>query len=84
MRKKTYEVLESLENCDIVSVFTCKLDDMSSRVRNEIYELRNIYDVEIHAEGSFIGRYSAYFLVGSKKNLKRVKMLLKRHKKKKN
>ena len=81
MRKRTYEVLRALENCDIVSHLFCKLDDMSSRVRNEIYELRNIYDVEIHSEGSFVGRHSAYFLVGSKKNLRRVKMLLKTHKK---
>lgn len=43
MRKRVYWVLEALCHGDIVSGYTCKLDGTSSRVRNEIYELRRQY-----------------------------------------
>jgi len=84
MRKKVYEVLRALDNWDWVSVYTCKLDGISSRVRNEILELRSIHRVQIVTVECFIGRGAAYFLVDSDTNFKRVKMLLKKHKKREN
>ena len=84
MRKKTYKILEALNHGDIVSVYTCRLDGMSSRVRNEISELRRIHRVQIITIEGFVGRCAAYFLVSSSENFERVKMLLKRHKKRKN
>ena len=84
MRKKVYEVLEALDHGDWVSVKMCKLEGMSSRVRNEISELRKIYHVEIITVEHFIGRGSAYFLVESDENFERVKFLLKKHKKEEN
>lgn len=83
MRKKVYEVLEALDNGDWVSVYTCKLDGTSSRVRNEVSELRRKYGVKIITVENFLRRCAAYFLVDSAKNLERVKILLKKHKKKK-
>ena len=83
MRKKVYEVLEALENGDWVSVKICKFAGISSRVRNEIYELRRIHRVRIITVESFIGRGAAYFLETSDANIKRVEMLLKTHEKKK-
>ncbi len=83
MRKKVYEVLRALDNSDWVSVYTCKLDGMSSRVRNEISELRRIHRVQIITVENFTGRGAAYFLVDSDENFERVKILLKKHKKKK-
>lgn len=81
MRKKVYEVLEALENGDWVSVKLCKFEGLSSRVRNEIYELRRIHRVQIITVESFLGKGAAYFLVESDENFERVKMLLKKHKK---
>ena len=84
MRKKVYEILEALDHDDIVSVYTCKLDGMSSRVRNEIHELRRTYNVQIMTKEGFVGRCAAYFLEPSPENIKRVKMLLKMYKKQEN
>ncbi len=84
MRKKVYEVLRALDNWDWVSVYTCKLDGTSSRVRNEISELRRIHHVQIVTVESFIGRGAAYFLVDSDESFERVKMLLKKYKKREN
>ena len=84
MRKRTYGILKALNHDDIVSVYTCKLDGMSSRVRNEISELRRKYGIEIITVEGFVGRCAAYFLVDSDANFEKVKMLLKKHKKKKN
>ena len=81
MRKKVYGALEVLDNGDMVSHYFFQMDEMSSRVRNEIYELRRNYRVEIITVEGFVGRCAAYFLVDSEENLKRVKMLLKMHKK---
>ena len=83
MRKKVYEVLKALENDDWVSVYTCKLDGTSSRVRNEISELRRIHRVRIITVEGFVGRCAAYFLDDTDENFERVKMLLKKHKKEK-
>lgn len=84
MRKKVYEVLKALQHGDIISVYTCKLDGISSQVKNEISELRNVYGVRIVTVGSFVGRHSAYFLDSSNENIKRVEMLLNTYKKKEN
>lgn len=81
MRKRVYQVLKSLHHGDIVSVYTCRLDDMSARVRNEISELRRVYGVQIATVGSFVGRHAAYFLDTSDENIKRVERLLQAHKK---
>lgn len=84
MRKRVYKVLEALEHGDWVSVKICKSEGISSRVRNEISELRRSYHVEIITVNHFIGRGSAYFLVESDENFERVKFLLKKHKKEEN
>ncbi len=84
MRKKVYEVLRALHHEDIVSGYIYKLDGVSSRVRNEISELRNVHGVRIVTVGSFIGRCASYFLEASDENIKRVEMLLKTHEKKEN
>ena len=81
MRKKVYEVLKALYNEDWVSVTICKFEGISSRVRNEIYELRRIHHVGIITVESFSGKEAGYFLVDSNENFKKVKMLLKEHKK---
>jgi len=80
MRKKLYDVLKALRNEDIVSVFTCRLDGISSRVRTEIYEFKHTYNIEIIEVPNFIGRHSAYFLEHNKDNITKVDYLLKQHK----
>lgn len=80
MRKKVYAILEALDNGYWVSVKICKLDGTSSRVRNEISELRRKYGVRIITVENFLGRCAAYFLVYSGDNFERVKMLLKTYK----
>lgn len=77
MRKRVYWVLEALYHGDIVSGFTCKLDGISSRVRNEIHELRHQYKVKIISVPEFIGRHTSYYLDESKENLEHVETLLK-------
>lgn len=84
MRKKVYEVLKALDNSDWVSVKICKFEGISSRVRNEIYELRRIHHVQIITVESFLGKGAAYFLVDSTENFERVKLLLKKYKKEEN
>lgn len=84
MRKRVYLTLKALYHGDIVSVYTCKLDGMSARVRNEISKLRKDYAVEIVTEGNFVGRNAAYFLDRADENIKRVKQLLERYEKKEN
>ncbi len=75
--------MKALEHGDWVSVKICKSEGISSRVRNEISELRRIYHIEIITVECFLGRGAAYFLVDSNVNLGRVNRLLKKHKKKK-
>ncbi|DAB39952.1 MAG TPA: hypothetical protein CFH81_06975 [Sulfurovum sp. UBA12169] len=81
MRKRIYLVLKALHHGDIVLGHFCKLDGTSSRVRNEIYELRHKYKVNVISVPSFIGRHTAYFINTSEGNIQRVKSLLKTFKK---
>ncbi|GEM_PF-5796006 len=80
MRKRVYWVLEALYHEDIVSGYTCKLDGTSSRVRNEIYELRHKYKINVISYPGFVGRHTAYWLDMSKENIEHVKALLKTYK----
>ena len=82
MRKKIYHILKAMRHGDIISVFTCRLDGQSSRVRTEIYELRHTYKIQIITVESFVGRCAAYFLDESKENLEKVDILLKKYEKK--
>ncbi len=84
MRKKVYEVLKALEYGDMVSVYTCKLEGTSSRVRNEISELRRVHGVNIITEKGFFNRHATYLLDSSDENIKRVERLLKTYEKKEN
>jgi len=82
MRKKIYHILKAMRHGDIISVFTCKLEGQSNRVRTEIYELRYRYKIQIITVEGFVGRCAAYFLDESKENLERVDYLLKKYEKK--
>jgi hypothetical protein len=81
MRKRVYWVLRALYHDDMVSGYTCKLDGMSSRVRNEIYDLRKVYKVKITGCKSYVGRHNAYFIDTSVDNMQRAKTLLETFKK---
>lgn len=83
MRKKIYQVLQSMRYGDIVSVLTCRVDGQSSRVRTEIYELRHTYGIRIITVKGVVGRCAAYFLEDSEKNIEKVDFLLKKYEKKK-
>ncbi len=79
MRKRVYLVLKELYNFELVSHEICKQDGISSRVRNEIFELRRTYGVEMVMVIGFAGQRLCYFLKDSEENYKRVKKLLKMH-----
>lgn len=81
MRKKVYDILEALAHRDLVSDPICKIDEQSSRVRTEIYELRHTFNIKIHTIPNFVGRHSAYFLDDTTNNIERVEFLLRKYKK---
>lgn len=81
MRKRVYWVFEALYCGDMVSGYTCKLEGISSRVRNEIYELRHKYKINVISVPGFVGYHSAYFINTSDDNMQRTKTLLKTFKK---
>ncbi len=83
IRKKVYLVLKALYHDDMVFHLGCKLDGISPRVRNEIYELRSIYEIKIETTSpSNYGRSCIfYFLEHSKENCEKAKILLDRYEK---
>ncbi len=83
IRKKVYLVLKALHRGDMVFHMGCKLDEISPRVKNEIYELRSIHGIKIETTSpSNYGRSRIfYFLEHSKENCERAKILLDRYEK---
>lgn len=76
MRKRVYWVLRALYHDDMLSGYTCKMDGTSSRVRNEIYELRHQYKIDVIGVAGFVGRHSGYIIDKSVDNMERAKTLL--------
>lgn len=78
MRKKVYRVLKALYHGDMVFHVGCMVDGISPRVRNEIYELRSIYEIKINTTSSSnYGKIPIfYFLEPSKENCEKAKILI--------
>ncbi len=78
IRKRVYLVLKALYRGDTVFHVGCIVEDISPRVRNEIYELRSNFGIKIKTTSS--SNYGKtpifYFLEPSKENYKKVKILL--------
>jgi len=70
-----------LRHGDWVSVTMCRVQEQSSRVRTEIYELRHTYKIRIVTINNFPRRSALYLLEDTEENIKRVDFLLKKYKK---